>query len=274
MTSTTHIDEDPTVIIGGSGKTGRRVAERLVARGRRVRPVSRSSERPFDWHDPSTWAPALAGAGSLYLTYYPDLSVPGAAERVDGLCRVAVDEGVGRVVLLAGRGEPQVKPAEDAVRSSGLAHTILECAFFAQNFSEGVAVPVDDVIYFPAGDTPEPFIDCDDIADVAVAALTEEGHDGATYELTGPRALTFGEACAAMSEAAGRTIRFEPVSFARYGEMIAPHFEPEEVRFFLELFEFLLDGHNSRPTDGVQRALGRPATDFRDYARRAAGAWQ
>lgn len=177
----TDSKSETTVIIGGNGKTGRRVAQRLEAMGRPARPVSRSSEVRFDWHDPATWAPALRGASSMYLTYYPDLSVPGAAERVDGVCRVAVDEGLERVVLLAGRGEPQVAPAEDAVRASGLAHTILECAFFSQNFSEGVALPVDGVIPFPAGDTPEPFVDCDDIADVAVAALTELGHDGLNF---------------------------------------------------------------------------------------------
>lgn len=136
-----HNDET-TAIVGGNGKTGWRVAERLERAGRPVRSLSRSSNVPFDWEEPATWAPALRGAGSLYLTYHPDLAVPGAAEKVQGVVHAAVEQGVERIVLLAGRGEPQVHPAEDAVRASGVAHTILECAFFAQNFDEGLLFPV------------------------------------------------------------------------------------------------------------------------------------
>lgn len=267
-------ENETTVIVGGRGKTGRRVAERLQAKGRSARLASRSTAIPFDWNDEATWAPALRGAAATYLTYYPDLAVPGAAEHVRAVSRVAVEEGVRRIVLLAGRGEPQVRPAEQAVRESGAAHTILECAFFAQNFDEGLLRPVDGAVVFPAGDVSEPFLDCDDIADVAVSALTEDGHDGRTYELTGPRSLTFGEATEAMAEAAGRPLRYVPVSFERYGELLAPHMAPAEVDFFLSLFRLLLDGHNAHPTDDVARVLGRPARDFRDYARDAAGAWR
>lgn len=268
-------NEKTTAIVGGNGKTGRRVAERLMARGRPVRALSRSSDIPFDWDDPGTWAPALRGAGALYLTYHPDLAVPGAAERVQGVTNAAVEQGVERIVLLAGRGEPQVHPAEDAVRASGVAHTILECAFFAQNFDEGLLFPVNDVVYFPAGQVREPFIDCDDIADVAVAALTDPDgrHDGQTYELTGPRCLTFGEAADAMARASGRPIRYEPVSFDAFGGMLAEQLPPAQVEFFIELFRFLMDGHNAHATDAVQRVLGRPATDFETYAQRAGAVW-
>jgi uncharacterized protein YbjT (DUF2867 family) len=263
------------VILGGKGKTGRRVVERLVAMGHPVRPLSRSSERPFDWNDERTWVPALADAASLYVTYYPDLAVPGAAEHVRRVTRVAADQGVERIVLLAGRGEPQVHPAEDAVRESGATHTILECAFFNQNFDEGVLAPVEDTIFFPGGTVGEPFIDCDDIADVAVAALTDTDgrHAGQTYELTGPRVVSFAEAAEAMSEATGRPIRYVPVSFEQYAEMLAGQLPPNHVEFFIELFRWLMDGHNAYTTDGVQRVLGRPARDFRDYARAAAAAW-
>lgn len=267
-------ERETTVILGGNGKTGRRVAQRLAARGRPVRMASRSSEIPFDWSDEATWAPALAGAGALYVTYYPDLAVPGAADHVRAVSRLAVEAGVRRIVLLAGRGEPQVHPAERAVRDCGVDYTILECAFFAQNFDEGLLRPVDGVVVFPARDVREPFIDCDDIADVAVAALTERGHDGKTYELTGPRALTFGEATAMMAAASGRPLRYESVSFEAYGELLAPHMAAPEIAFFLDLFRALLDGHNASPTDDVARVLGRPARDFGDYARDAAAAWR
>ena len=265
-----------TVILGGAGKTGRRVGQRLAARQLPFRMASRSTPMPFDWDDENTWEAALAGAGALYITYFPDLALPSAAAHIGRLTRLAAEQGgVRRVVLLAGRGEPQVHPAEEAVRESGIDHTILECAFFSQNFDEGVVVPVDDTIVFPAAEVAEPFIDCEDIADVAFAALTDPRHANLTYELTGPRVLTFAEAAAAMAAASGRPLRYLPVSFEAYAEILAPHMPSDHVEFLIELFRSILDGHNSHTTDDVRRALGREARDFNDYARAAAaaGAW-
>lgn len=267
-----------TLILGGNGKTGSRVAQRLIARGLPVRLASRSTSPAFDWENPGTWAGALEGIESIYLTYFPDLAVPSAAEHVRQLTRLAVEHGVRKVVLLGGRGEPQVLPAEQAVRESGLQYTILECAFFFQNFSEGAMAPPPDSgeLVFPGGSVAEPFIDADDIADVAVAALTDDAHLGKTYELTGPRLVTFAEVVAEISAATGRELRYVPVSSEAYAEVLAPYLPAETVAFFIELFAFLLDGHNAHVTDGVQRVLGRPARDLRDYVRAAvhAGAWQ
>ncbi|MFK8001580.1 MAG: NmrA family transcriptional regulator [Polyangiales bacterium] len=258
-----------TVIVGGNGKTGRRVAERMRSLGAPVRTVSPSADVPFDWNDELTWAPALHGAGALYLTYHPDLAVPSAADHIRRVSRLAVEIGVEKIVLLAGRGEPQVHPAETAVRESGAAWTILECAFFMQNFTEGVLAPDGDTIAFPAGDIREPFLDCDDIADVVVAALTDDVHNGQTYELTGPRLMTFGEATMALSGAMGRPLRYLPVTFEQYAKGLSEHFTPPVVEFFIELFRFLLDGHNATLTSDVERVLGRPARDFNNFALRA-----
>jgi uncharacterized protein YbjT (DUF2867 family) len=260
-----------TAILGGAGKTGRRVADRLTARGLPSRLASRSTAIPFDWQDESTWEAAIADAGALYLSYFPDLAVPGAAEHVRRLTALAADSGVGRLVLLAGRGEPQVRPAEDAVRECGVPFTILECAFFDQNFDEGWVQPVGDVIAFPGGSTPEPFIDCDDIADVAVEALTDPRHDGRTYELTGPRTLGFAEAVDTLARSSGRPLRYANVSLEEYGELLGRELPPDMVKFFLELFGSLMDGHNAYTTDDVRRVLGREPRDFADYARRVAG---
>ena len=264
-----------TLIVGGNGKTGRRVAEGLRARGLPFRLASRSSTPRFDWNDEETWARPLEGVGAAYLTYAPDLAVPWAAEQVGRFVRRAVEAGAGRLVLLAGRGEPHVFPAEDAVRQSGVIFTILEAAFFAQNFSEGALVPIDGEIVFPGGEVREPFIDVDDIADVAVAALTEDAHGGRTYDLTGPRLLTFAEAAREIADAARRPIRYRPVTSEEYARVLAPLMTAAEVAFLTDLFAQLTDGHNAHLADGVERALGRPPRDFRAYARAAAaaGAW-
>jgi len=266
-----------TLILGGTGKTGSRVARGLERRGVPVRIASRSGATPFDWENESTWAPALRDVDAVYLTYYPDLAVPEAVGHIRRFSKVAVENGVRRIVLLSGRGEPQCWPSEKAVRECGAEFTILRCSWFNQNFSEGHLL--DSVrsgeLAFPAGHCAEPFIDCDDIADVAVAALTEDKHAGMLYELTGPRLLTFAEAAAEMSRAAGRTIRYIPVTAEEYGAVLAEILPPEYVTFLTDLFVFVLDGHNAHISDGVERALGRKPRDFSDFARAtaAAGVW-
>src|SRR5215211_8137131 len=206
------------LVLGGTGKTGRRVVRRLRDRQLPVRVGSRSGTPPFDWEDRSTWAPALRGAGSVYLSYHPDLAAPRAVETVGALAELAVASAVPRLVLLSGRGEPEAEEAEQAVRASGAELTIVRSAWFAQNFSEDFLLDgvLGGVVALPAGDTPEPFVDADDIADVAVAALTEAGHVGELYELTGPRALTFAESVAEIGRAAGREVRYVPVSLDEF----------------------------------------------------------
>lgn len=266
-----------TLIVGGTGKTGRRVAQRLSARGVPVRIASRSATPPFDWERPGTWRDVLEGVASVYLTYHPDLAAPGAAENVRAFANLAADRGVRRIVLLSGRGEPQVLPAEDAVRGCGVAYTILRSAFFCQNFSEGAMLDgvLAGEVAFPAGQVAEPFIDTDDIADVAVAALTDDSHASKTYDLTGPRLVTFAEATSEIAHATGRDVRYVPVSNEQYAEALAPHLPAEIVSFLTELFRELLDGHNAHLSHDVERILGRKPRDFRTYAREAAasGAW-
>ena len=268
----------PTLVLGGTGKTGRRVAERLAARGLPVRIGSRFGEPPFDWEDRSTWAPALDGVGAAYISYYPDVAVPGAAETVGSFAELAVRSGVPRLVLLSGRGEPEAERAEQAVRDAGAELTIVRSTWFAQNFSEGAFLDLvlAGEVTLPAGDTPEPFVDIDDIADVAVAALTEEGHDGELYELTGPRLLTFEQAVDEIARAASREIRYVPVAMAEFESLLTDQDVPADVVWLLRyLFSEVLDGRNAHVADGVQRALGREPRDFSEFARDAAatGAW-
>ncbi len=270
--------DGPIVIVGGAGTTGRRVAGRLATRGVPVRLASRTAATRFDWDDPATWGPALAGARAAYIAYAPDLAVPGAAEAVAALADIALDTGVRRLVLLSGRGEDGAARAEEALRASGAAWTVLRCAWFMQNFSEGhlhapleageLALPVDAV--------PEPFVDVDDVADVAVAALTGDGHAGRLYELTGPEALTFREAVRIMAAAAGRPMRFTTITLDAFMEGMAAEGVPGDVAGLMRhLFAEVLDGRNARPADGVRQALGRAPRDLAAFAAAAAraGAW-
>jgi uncharacterized protein YbjT (DUF2867 family) len=268
----------PTLVLGGTGKTGRRVVERLVARGIPTRVGSRSGTPPFDWEDQATWAPALRGVEAVYLTYYPDLAVPGAVEAASSFAELAVENGVRRIALLSGRGEPEAERAEVAVRNTGADLTILRSTWFMQNFSEDYMVEhvLSGEIRLPAGDVPTPFLDIDDLADIAVAALTDDRHIGELYELTGPRSLTFADAAAEISKAAGRDVRYVPVSLEQHAAEAAEHgVPPEFVDLLTYLFSEVVDGRNASTTDGVRRALGREPRDLRDYAREtaASGVW-
>ena len=274
----TDMTKQTTLVLGGTGKTGRRVARRLATLGHPVRVGSRSGQPPFDWQDRATWAAALHGVGAAYLSYYPDLAAPGAAETAGGFARLAVSSGVSRLVLLSGRGEPEAELAEQAVRESGAELTIVRAAWFNQNFSEDFLLGsvLADEVALPAGEVPEPFVDADDIADVAVAALTQDGHAGQLYELTGPRLLTFAEAVGEIAAAAGRPIRYLPVPAGDYAAAAVRQGVPAEtVELLSYLFREVLDGRNARLADGVQRALGRQPRDFASYARHtaASGVW-
>ncbi|WP_432497474.1 NAD(P)H-binding protein [Kineococcus auxinigenes] len=262
------------VVIGGTGKTGRRVAERLRARGEDVRVASRSTAPRFDWQDPSTWAAALAGAQAAYVTYHPDLAFPGVPELVEEFCATARTAGVRRVVLLSGRGEEGAVASEEAVQRSGLEWTVVRCNWFSQNFSESFFLgPVRaGVLSIPAGEAVEPFVDADDIADVATAALTRPGHAGRVHELSGPRLLGFDDVARELSGATGRQVRYEPVTRAEYVAELQREGLPGD---FADLFTLILDGRNASVTDGVERVLGRAPKDFSAYAREAAasGVW-
>lgn len=264
-----------TLVLGGTGKTGRRVAARLTARGIPLRVGSRRAALPFEWADQRTWAPALHGITAVYVAFYPDLALPGAAATIGAFSQLAVQHGVQRLVLLSGRGEDEAQRCEQAVQEAGAAWTILRASWFAQNFSEHFlhAMVLHGTVALPAGSVAEPFVDAEDIADVAVAALTEERHASQIYELTGPRLLTFAQAADEIAQATGRDVRYVPLSHAAFASGLEADGMPANmVAFMTYLFATVLDGRNAHLCDGVQRALGRVPRDFTAYARDAAAA--
>ncbi|TJZ77777.1 NmrA family transcriptional regulator [Rhodococcus oryzae] len=273
-----HASNPTTLVLGGTGKTGRRVAQRLTGLDLPVRLGTRSGGVPFDWEDTATWEPALEGMTAAYISYYPDLAAPGAVEAIASFSELAVDRGVRRLVLLSGRGEVEAQACEKALTDSGADTTILRASWFAQNFSEGYLLDpiLAGQVYLPAGDIPEPFVDVEDIADVALTALTQPGHTGEIYELTGPRAITFAEAVGTIATAAGRTIDYVQVPAEDFAEGLAAEQVPADVvELLMYLFTTVLDGRNAEPGDGVRRALGRAPRDFAGYASAAAatGIW-
>lgn len=266
------------LIVGAHGKTGARVEARLQAAGIPTLGVSRTTNPKFDWADASTWPAVLEGVKSAYLTYHPDLSVPEAEEHIRRFCGMAREAGLEHVVLLSGRGEKGAARAEQVLRESGLAWNIVQASWFAQNFSENFMLDgiLAGELVVPAGTSREPFIDIDDIADVAVAALMEPGLHNRLFEVTGPRAITFAECVDEISAATGYSVRLDEVPLDAYIQALRGQDVPEYlVELLRELFTDLFDGRNSHTAEGVREALGRPATDFVEYARKtaASGAW-
>lgn len=272
------MNNQKTLITGATGKTGSRILRRLQTFGHDVRPGSRQAAIPFDWNDATTWDAALEDIDAVYLSFFPDLAVPGAPEIIQAFTDTAIAKGVKRFVLLSGRGEKHAQHCEKIVMTCGLDATVVRASWFMQNFDEGHFVDAvrAGVLAVPAGEVREPFLDIDDLADVAVASLIEEGHAGKIYEVTGPELLTFAEAAAQLSEASGHEVRYEPISFEENHAMLTELADEGFATLITELCREVFDGRNAHLSLGVKEALGREPRSFREYCHNAAatGVWQ
>ncbi|SDG87613.1 Uncharacterized conserved protein YbjT, contains NAD(P)-binding and DUF2867 domains [Lentzea fradiae] len=247
------------LVLGATGKTGRRVTALL---GSTARPASRSSITKFDWSTPSTWEQAVAGATAVYVVP-PDNPVL-LAEFVP----VAVKSGVSRLVLLSMRGAPEDDPFEAAVKESGVEWTILRPTWFMQNFDEDLfAEPVQHgELAVPAGDGVHPFIDVVDIAEVAVRALTEDGHTARTYDLSGPEALSFAEMLARIAAVTGKPVRYADADPDEFAASLRKLGYPDEIADLVTMLLVRIStGEEAHLSDGVQRVLGRAPRTFADY---------
>ncbi|MGB1110452.1 MAG: NmrA family NAD(P)-binding protein [Gammaproteobacteria bacterium] len=269
----------PILIIGKHAKTGHRVDRRLQALGISTRAVSRSTDIPFDWEDQSTWRVAMKGTRAAYITYQPDLAVPGAEQAIRDFTALATELGLEHLVLLSGRGEAGARRAEIVLEQSGLVWNVVRANWFMQNFSESFMIEgiLNGELMLPASDIPEPFVDVDDIADVAVAALTQPELHNRVFEVSGPRAMTFAECVAAISAATGYPVSYTEIPVDDFIGAFRDQGAPEPLQWLMrELFTVVFDGRNSQPSNGVQQALGRPATDFSEYISKvmSTGAWE
>ena len=276
--NTTHTSSPHILILGGTGKTGRRIAARLEKEGIQYRVGSRSATPPFDWNNEATWDASLDGITAAYINYAPDLAVPGAGDSIQAFVERAKERGVSRLVILSGRGEEEAQACERIVQQSGLEWTVVRASWFNQNFSEGAFIDMvhQGQITLPAGDIKEPFVDVDDIAEVITVALMDDGHTGEVYEVTGPRLMDYTDIAAELSKATGRDIRYLDIPHEAFVDGVKASGAPQQVVWLMDyLFSTVLDGRNAHLTDGIQRALGRPPKDFATYAREtaASGVW-
>lgn len=267
------------LVLGGNGKTGRRVAERLKRKENvEVRIGSRLENPPFDWENPATWEKVTEGINAVYITFQPDLAIPSAPSIIQQFTDVAKQNGVQQMVLLSGRGEKEAQVCEEIVKSNAKHWTIIRSSWFNQNFSEGFFLePLNTGhIALPSAEVPEPFIDVDDIADVVTEALLDDVHNKQTYELTGPRLLTFSQAVAEIAKATGKEITFQPVSISQYISMLKEYEVPEDEIWLVNyLFTELFDGRNASTTNDIEKVLKRKPKDFSAYVKEAAasGTW-
>ncbi|WP_343695024.1 NAD(P)H-binding protein [Flavobacterium sp.] len=267
------------LILGATGKTGSRVTARLENNAEvEVRLGSRNANIPFDWEKPETWENAVKNIDTVYITFQPDLAVPFAAEAIENFTQLATKSGVQKIVLLSGRGEKEAQICEEIVKKNSKNWTIIRASWFNQNFSESFFL--DPILYgivaLPRAEALEPFTDADDIADVVTTVLLDESHNGKTYDLTGPRLLTFKDAVNEIANASGRNISFQGLSLEEYTQMLRKYQVPEDHIWLANyLFEQVLDGRNSSVTFDIEKVLGRKAKDFSAYAEETAktGIW-
>ncbi|PXX29695.1 NmrA family NAD(P)-binding protein [Arenibacter sp. ARW7G5Y1] len=267
------------LVIGGTGKTGRKVVQGLKEAGHKVRIGSRSASPAFDWDQPKTWSGSLQGMEKVYITFQPDLAVPGALKAIEVLIGKAKQAGVKKVVLLSGKGEREAELCEQVVIHSGLDYTIVRASWFNQNFSESFLLEpiLDGFVALPRADVKVPFVDTDDIADVVVAALLKGEHNGNIYQLTGPRQLTFKEVIHEISEATGRNIAFTSITLSAYAQVMKQQGVPADYVWLIEyLFSEVLGNPNiAEMTNDIEKVLGRRPKDISKYIEEtvATGVW-
>ncbi|MFP4846475.1 NmrA family NAD(P)-binding protein [Winogradskyella sp. PE311] len=267
------------LVIGGTGKTGRRVANNLTQLGHNVRVVGRKTNPAFDWENTDSFDAALKDMDRAYIVYYPDLAVPGSRDAISALTEKALEAGLEKVVLLSGKGETEAEACEEIVANSGLNYTLVRASWFNQNFSEGAFLEfvLNGIVALPMPKAEIPFVDVNDIADVVSKVILDDSYNGQTITVTGPQKRTFKQVVEIMAEAIDRHIQFVPISIDEFKEGMKQAGLPDSyVWLFGYLFQEVLGNpDNQEVSDDVAKVLGRPAIDFETFVKQTAatGIW-
>jgi len=265
---------DRVLVTGGTGKTGRLVAEQLAVRGVDARAATRhpasADQVRFDWDDATTYGPALDGVTSVYLVAPTDRT-----EQLP-VMRPFLDQAVarvpGRLVLLSASSLAEGGPMMGEVHAWIHAHaprwTVLRPSWFMQNFTTQHLPSIinEECVYSATRDGRVPFIDTADIAAVAVEALTNPTLASDDHVLTGPEALTYDEVAKAITDASGRPVRHRRLSVeelaARYAGFGIPH---HYASMLAGMDEAIANGTEDRTTMEVPQIIGRPANDLANF---------
>jgi uncharacterized protein YbjT (DUF2867 family) len=269
------------LILGGTGRTGSLLADKLARHGVAIRTAARrGADVRFDWDDPTTHAPALANADRLYLVT-PVLRIK-YAEQVANFLDLAETTGVHHVTFLSAYNADQAPQGidiaaveADLVARNALTHTILRPAWVMQNFADDHLPVIDGVITAPSGGGTEAFVDADDIAAVATQTLLNpEPHASARYDLTGPQALTFAEAADIITTVSGRPISYNDIDQEAWISGALAMGVPADYAVMLRwLTNSVITGSGARPTNDIEKVTGRAATSFRAFADRNSKVW-
>ncbi|GAA5219691.1 NmrA family NAD(P)-binding protein [Membranihabitans marinus] len=267
------------LVIGGTGKTGSRVIKQLQNQGIEPRIGSRNASPSFDWNHKDTWVKSLQNIDRIYLSYYPDLAVPGAKEAIESLTYLAKELGVKKIVLLSGKGEIEAEACEKIIADSGVDYTIVRASWFNQNWSESffldpilsgeVALPMSDVLI--------PFVDAEDIAEVAATVLLDDSYNSKIIEVTGPELITFKDIVRTISKTSNRNLNFYDITLEQYVAGMREMQLPKDMIWLIEyLFSHVLTNpQNQKISHDIEKVLGRKAKTFLEYAEETAktGIW-
>jgi uncharacterized protein YbjT (DUF2867 family) len=269
------------LVLGGTGKTGARVASRMTELGHSVRTAARhGADARFDWDDPATHRTAVEGVDRIYLV--PPVMRTRFAPQVSAFLDLAESAGVQHITFLSAYGidlappEIALRAVElDLIQRVSVTHAIVRPAWFMQNFSETFLKPIDGAITVPTGDGAEAFVDADDIAAVAAATLADpSAHAGAQYAPTGPDRMTMHEAAEAIGSVTRQAIRHVDIDRRAWVDAAVASGVPTEYGEMLTLLtETIASGRGSRPNDDVHAVTGAPPTSFAEFAHRTASAW-
>jgi uncharacterized protein YbjT (DUF2867 family) len=269
------------LVLGGTGKTGTRVAARLAELGHSVRTAARhGADARFDWDDPTTHRAAVDGVDRIYLVA-PVMRTRFAAQ-ISAFLDLAEAAGARHITYLSAYGI-DLAPPEVALRAveldlmgrASVTHSIVRPAWFMQNFSETFLKPLDGAITVPTGDGSEAFVDAEDIAAVAAATLADpSSHAGAQYAPTGPDRLTMRGAADLIASVTREPIRHVDIDRRAWVDaVIASEVPTEYGEMLMLLTETVASGGGSRPNDDVRGVTGAPPTSFAEFEQRTSAAW-